>query len=51
MTDNSDEGKRRRLGFVAMVASIVVVCLVAVAVAGDDELRAKLFAWAKRQDR
>jgi hypothetical protein len=50
--DTSEEtGRRRGAGFVVKIVILVAVALAVLAIAGDDELRASLFDWAKSSDR
>ncbi len=47
----SEDTRRRGPAFVVKLVIIVLACLVALAIAGDDELRASLLDWTKSPDR
>jgi hypothetical protein len=51
MTNGGSKRKRRGLAFVAKAVILGTVLLVALAIAGDDELRGSLASWAKSPDR
>ena len=50
-TDEVEARKRHGLGFFVRVLVIGTMLVVAIAIAGDDELRASLASWVRSPDR